>query len=34
MCTTRAMGDLKHGFGVVKTHQWEPIELGGKTVEF
>ena len=23
------MGDLKHGTGVVTTHQWELSELGG-----
>ena len=34
MCTTKAVGDLKHGAGVVVTHQWEPSELGVETVEF
>ena len=31
MCTTKAMGDLKHGVGMVTTRQWEPSELGGET---
>ena len=30
---TKAMGDLKHGVGVVVTHHWEPIE-SGENVEF
>jgi hypothetical protein len=34
MCTTKAIGNLKHRFGVVTTLQWEPIELDGKIVEF
>ena len=34
MCTTKAMGVLKHGVGVVVTHQWEPSKLGGEIVEF
>jgi hypothetical protein len=29
MCTTKAMGDLKQGAGVVTTHQWELSELSG-----
>jgi hypothetical protein len=29
MCTTKAMGDLKHGVGLVTTHQWEPSDLSG-----
>jgi hypothetical protein len=33
MCTTKAMGVLKHGVGVVVTHQWEPSKLGGEIVE-
>ena len=33
-CSTKAVGDLKHGVGVVVTHQWEPSELGGEIVEF
>lgn len=34
MCTTKAVGDLKHGVGVVVTCQWESIELGGEIMEF
>ena len=34
MCTTKAMGDLKHRVGLVMTHLWEPSELGGEIVEF
>jgi hypothetical protein len=34
MCTTKAMGDLKHGVGVVVTHQWKFSELGREIVEF
>ena len=26
---TKVMGDLKHGAGLVATHQWEVSELGG-----
>jgi hypothetical protein len=33
-CTTKAMGDLKHGVGMVMTHQWQASELGGEIVEF
>jgi hypothetical protein len=33
-CSTKAIGDLKHGIGVVITHQWELSELGGEIVEF
>jgi hypothetical protein len=29
----KAMGVLKHGAGVVKTHQWELNELGGEILE-
>ena len=29
MCTTKAMGDLKHRASVVTTRQWELSELGG-----
>jgi hypothetical protein len=29
MCTTKAMGELKHGVGMVTTCQWELSELGG-----
>ena len=29
-CATKVMGNLKHGAGVVTTHQWEPSELGGE----
>ena len=29
MCTTKAMGDLKHGVDVVDTLQWEHSELDG-----
>jgi hypothetical protein len=29
MCNTKAMGDLKHGAGIVATHQWELRELVG-----
>lgn len=29
MCTTKAVEDLKHGAGVVATHQWELSKLGG-----
>jgi hypothetical protein len=32
MCTTNAMGDLKHGAGVVATHQWELRDLGGDSL--
>jgi hypothetical protein len=32
--STKDVGDLKHGVGVVTTHQWEPSKLGGETVEF
>ena len=34
MCTTKAVGDLKHRVGVVATCQWGPIELGGEIAEF
>ena len=34
MCTTNAMGVLKHGAGVVVTLQWEASELGGEILEF
>jgi hypothetical protein len=30
MCTTKAMGGLKHGAGMVATHQWEFSKLGGE----
>ena len=33
MCTTKAVGVLKHGAGVVATHQWELSELGGEILE-
>ena len=33
MCTTKAMGDLKHRAGVVMTCQWELSELGGDILE-
>ena len=33
MSTTKAVGDLKRGFGVVVTHPWEPRELGGEFPE-
>jgi hypothetical protein len=29
MCTTKLVGDLKNGAGVVATHQWELSQLGG-----
>ena len=29
----KAMGVLKHGDGVVATHQWELSELGGEILE-
>jgi hypothetical protein len=29
MCTTKAVGDLKHGAGMVTTRQWKISELGG-----
>jgi hypothetical protein len=32
MCTKKALGDLKHGFGMVTTCQWEPSELGAEIV--
>jgi hypothetical protein len=34
MCTTEAVGALKHEAGMEMTCQWEPSELGGETVEF
>jgi hypothetical protein len=34
MCTTKAIGNFKHGAGMVKTCQWELSELGGEIVEF
>jgi hypothetical protein len=34
MFTTKAMGALKHGAGMVTTQQWEPSELGGEILEF
>ena len=34
MCTTKAVGDLKHRVGMVVTCQWEPSKLGGEIVEF
>ena len=34
MCTTKAVGDLKHWIGMVTACQWEPSELGGEIVEF
>jgi hypothetical protein len=34
MCTTKAMGALKHAAGVVSTYQWKLSELGGKILEF
>ena len=30
----KAVGDLKHGVGMVGTHQWKPSELGEEIVEF
>ena len=33
MCTTKAMGVLKHEAAVVMTHQWELSELGGEILE-
>jgi hypothetical protein len=30
MCTTKALGDLKHGAGIVATSQWELSELSGE----
>ena len=33
MCTTKVMGDLKHGAGMVATSQWELSELGGEILE-
>jgi hypothetical protein len=27
MCTTQAVRDLKHGVGVLATHQWEHSEM-------
>jgi hypothetical protein len=34
MCTTKVMGVLNHGAGVVVTYQWELTEVGRKIVEF
>ena len=34
MCTIKVMEDLKHGVGMVMTHQWKPSMLGGKIVKF
>ena len=34
MCTTKAVGDLKHIVVMVTTCQWKPSEMGGETVEF
>ena len=34
MCTTKAMGVLKHGAGVVVTCQWELSNLGEEILEF
>jgi hypothetical protein len=34
VCTTKTVGDLKQGAGMVTTHQWEPSKLGGEIVEF
>lgn len=33
MCTTKAVGVLNHGAGVVATGQWELSELGGEILE-
>jgi hypothetical protein len=34
VCTTNAVGDLKHRVGMVVTLQREPSELVGEIVEF
>jgi hypothetical protein len=34
MCTTKTVGTLKHGVGMVTTHQWELREMSGEIVEF
>ena len=34
MCTTKAVGDLKHCVDMVTTGQWESSDLGGEIVEF
>jgi hypothetical protein len=34
MCTIKVVGDLKHGVGMVTTHQWEPSKVAGENVEF
>ena len=34
MCTTKAVGALKHRAGIVMTLQWEPSKLGGEILEF
>jgi hypothetical protein len=32
-CMTKDVKDLKHGFPMVTTCQWDPRELGGEIVE-
>ena len=34
MCTTKAVGDLKHRAGMVETRQWELSQLGEEILEF
>ena len=33
MYITKVVGDLKHGAGMVATHQWELGKLGGEILE-
>jgi hypothetical protein len=33
MCTTKAVGILKHRARLLVTHQWELNELGGEILE-
>jgi hypothetical protein len=33
-CTTRAVGDVKHGVGMALIRQWALSEQGGETEEF
>jgi hypothetical protein len=33
MCTTKVMGNLKQGAGMVATSQWELKGLGGEILE-